>query len=199
MACKSRLIGLTGPSGSGKSEVSAILRSKGYPVLDCDLLAREAAAKGTAGLNALVRAFGPSFLASGGELDRKKLGAYVFADPERVRKLNAVTHPYILALLEERLAGLSECPLVFLDAPTLFQSGLNRRCDRIILVTASRALRKERIMRRDGLTEEAAESRMGAQLSDETLRSLCDYVVENDGPLASLNGKLEEVLLDVKA
>ena len=96
MAEKYRLIGLTGPSGSGKSEAAAILRAKGFTVLDCDRLAREASAKGTAGLKAMIDAFGTEFLTEDGELNRRKLGAYVFADPKRVEKLNSVTHPYIL-------------------------------------------------------------------------------------------------------
>ena len=197
MAEKYRLIGLTGPSGSGKSEAAAILRAKGFTVLDCDRLAREASAKGTAGLKAMIDAFGTEFLTEDGELNRRKLGAYVFADPKRVEKLNSVTHPYILALLDERLTELDSHQPVFLDAPTLFQSGLDRKCDRIILVTAPKAVRRERIMKRDGLSESAAEDRMSAQIDDAALRSLCDYVIENDGALASLKEKIEVVLYDV--
>ena len=187
-----KLIGLTGGIASGKSAVARMLRAAGVPVVDADLLAREAVAPGTEGLAAVLRRFGPSVLAEDGSLDRKALGARVFSDVEARRALNAIVHPAVAALAVARLDELRAggAPLAVYEVPLLFESHLEGMMDATLLVAAPEETQVARMRARDGLDEAAARARMAAQMPLADKRRRATAVVENDGSLPELATRL---------
>ncbi len=187
-----KLIGLTGGIASGKSAVSRMLREAGVPVVDADVLAREAVAPGTEALRAIAARFGARVIGADGTLDRKALGAVVFADPAARADLNAIVHPAVAALAAERLAELraAGAPVAVYEVPLLFESGLEGAMDATILVAASEDAQLRRMASRDGLDEEAARARIAAQLPLAEKRLRATAVVENDGTLAELAARL---------
>ncbi len=187
------IIGLTGPSGSGKSEFSALLAQKGVVVVDCDQLAREVVCPGQPGLAAVVEAFGASFLNKDGSLNRKALGKAVFAKEEQTALLNQTLLPHILQLLTQKLAALpTKEGLVLLDAPTLYQSGADALCHKVVCLLATPALCATRIANRDGLEQEAVKQRLGAGLSPQAYAQKADLVLHNTGSQAQLQQLAEQ-------
>lgn len=195
-----RLLGLTGPTGAGKSTVGLLLERAGVPVIDCDAVSREPEVYGPETVAALQAAFGED-VASGGVLDRRLTARRAFAAPGGKETLQAITFPPILAAVRARAEELFAAGhrLVAVDAPTLFEAGLDNACARILTVTARPEVRLGRIMARDGLTEEAARQRLGAQQEEEYYVNRSDYVIEN-GPVqteedlaAALGPILEEL------
>lgn len=184
---RGRILGLTGPTGAGKSEAARLLQAAGIPVVDADQLAREVTAAGHPCLAELAAAFSPAVLRGDGTLDRAALAAAAFATPEATARLNAITHPHILALSERYVRAYWEqgSPLVAVDAPLLFESGMDRTCDHTVAVLAPAAVRQARICERDGITAEQASLRMHAQPSDAFYRERADEVLENNGDLAA--------------
>lgn len=180
-------VGLTGPTGAGKGVVSACLAAAGIPVVDTDRLARQVTAAGHPCLAQLAEAFSPSVLRADGTLDRAKLASLAFAAPEATARLNAITHPHIFALVEEQLAMFWNQGIMIaaVDAPVLFESGMDRMCDRTVAVLAPAAVRLARICERDGITPEQAEMRMNAQPADAFYEERADDVLYNDGDLAA--------------
>lgn len=190
-----RLVGLTGGIATGKSTFAAALRALGAPVIDADRLAREVVAPGQPALAEIVRAFGPDVLEPGGGLDRRRLGAIVFADPEARRRLEAITHPAIRAAMRAEAARLASAghAVAFYDVPLLYEVGLERDVDAVVVVYAPRAVQLARLQRRDGLAPAEAEARLAAQLPIDEKAARADVVVDNpdDGvPLADKAGRL---------
>lgn len=191
------VLGLTGPTGSGKSLLAAALSRAGYPIVDADELARAVTAPGSPTLGELARAFSPDILRADGTLDRRRLAALAFSSPEATARLNAVTHPAILALMKERLAMLEEqgCPAAVLDVPLLYESGADALCDRVAVVLAPRAERQRRILRRDGLSPEEAQRRMAAQPDDAYYSGRGAYRIDNSGSREALESQAA-ILID---
>lgn len=191
MVKSSLVIGLTGQTGAGKSTVSAFLREQGYPVIDADIVARQVVQKGSACLMELVAVFGGDILDAEGNLNRKKLGAMVFADREQRMKLNDTIFPYIKQAIVAEISTLKQRgeTMIVLDAPTLFESGSERFCDKIASVIASESTRLARILARDALTQEEAHNRMASQQPDEFYTSRSDAVLRNDGDFAQLQAQ----------
>ncbi len=196
-----RVFGLTGGIGSGKSSVAALLRERGVPVVDADELAREAVAAGSQGLAELVAAFGPEVLGADGELDRKHVGSLVFADSEARKRLNAITHPIVRRLSQERFAALDRqgVALAGYDVPLLFEVGLGPVLRPVVVVAASEATQLSRVMARDGLSEADARARVAAQLPLAQKRALADHVIDNDGSREDLARQVDEVLAKLRA
>ncbi len=198
-----RIIGLTGGSGSGKGAVSEILRELNIPSIDTDLVYRELTASASPCLSALKAAFGEDIISDDGSLNRKKLSKIVFssadADAQRAT-LNSIAHRFILAETESRLRELENdgCELAFVDAPVLFESGFDKRCDAIVAVIANKDARINRIVSRDGLTVEMAEKRIATQLSDDELTRLCDYVIVNDADFDTLKSSVIDIVNKIK-
>jgi len=193
-------VGLTGGIASGKSSVSAILRDLGAVVIDSDQLARDVVAQGTPGLAAVVDAFGPDVLAADGSLDRPKLGAIVFADPERRRELEAITHPLIgeasRALEEEaRAAG----HLVVNDIPLLVEAGMAPFFDVVIVVDVPVEVQRQRLLELRGTTREDAEARIAAQATREQRLAAATHVLDNTGSLDDLRKRVEELYAELTA
>ncbi len=181
------IIGLTGQTGAGKTTASTILANMGFKIVDADKIARQVVATGRGCLADLVLAFSVEIINSEGGLDRKKLGQIVFGNKEKLRKLNEIIFPFILAEVKEQLTGYEgpKRPPVILDAPTLFESGADKFCDVIVSVIADKELRRSRIIARDHLSSEEADRRMRSQHDDKYYTSRSQYVIHNnDDPVA---------------
>jgi dephospho-CoA kinase len=187
-----RVIGLTGSMGAGKSTVSAYLREKGIQVIDADEISREITRTGQPGYEAVVEAFGQDFVSEDGSLNRRALGQCVFADPARLACLEEILHPLIVARTQEELECAKET--VVIDAPLLHKTGLHNLCDEVWVVSAPEKMRIERIIERDGITEEEARARLNNQMPPDEMEDRADTVLKNDGPIESLYGQIDEVL-----
>ncbi|HIY26229.1 MAG TPA: threonylcarbamoyl-AMP synthase [Candidatus Acutalibacter pullistercoris] len=176
---KALTVGLVGPTGAGKSTVGKLLQQRGCAVIDCDALTRDPQVYDGDCLKELQAAFGAD-VAAGGVLDRALLARRAFATPEGRKVLGDITFPRIARrLLELRRQAEDQGALaVVLDAPTLFEAGLDDSCARILAVTAPEEVRLERIRKRDGLSEEAARLRMGAQKPESFYTQRADSVVD---------------------
>ena len=178
-----RLIGLTGGIATGKSTVAGLLAGRGAVIVDADTLAREVVEPGSPALAEIAAGFGDSVLTPDGALDRAALGAVVFADPAQRRRLEAITHPRIAALMGERIAaGLaSEAPLVVADIPLLFEGDRVGLVEGVLLVDAPEEVQLRRLMLRDGIDEAAARDRVAAQMPLAEKRRRATWVIDNSG------------------
>ncbi|MFJ9774806.1 dephospho-CoA kinase [Kitasatospora sp. NPDC101157] len=186
-------IGLTGGIGAGKSEVSRLFAAHGAVIVDSDLIAREVVAPGTDGLAAVVAEFGPQVLREDGTLDRPALGAIVFADPEKLRALNAIVHPLVRARSAELEAAAAPDAVVVHDVPLLTENGLAPLFDLVVVVDADDEVRVERLVRLRGMAVEEARARMAAQASRADRLAIADLVIDNGGPLEALAARVDEV------
>lgn len=178
------ILGITGGTGGGKTTLLKTAEALGFQVLDCDQIYHELLQTDST-LTAAIEARFPGTVVDG-QLQRKKLGAVVFADPQALADLNAITHRAILQAVETRLISGKN---IAIDAIALFESGLDRLCDITVAVTAPEEERVRRLMARDGITEEYARSRITAQPDESYYRQHCNYVLENDGEIVVFQGK----------
>lgn len=195
-----RVVGLTGGIASGKTTFAAALRARGVPVVDADALARAAVAPGTPALAEIALAFGPDVLLPDGALDRKKLGAVVFADAGARRRLEAITHPAVRVAMAEETARLAAAghTLAFYDTPLLYEVGLDRLLDCVVVVWVPRDVQRARLESRDGLPPDEAEARLAAQIPIDEKAARADFVVENTGTPAELGAKADRLLADLR-
>ncbi|MCS7234896.1 MAG: dephospho-CoA kinase [Armatimonadota bacterium] len=182
-----KLVALTGGIASGKSTVARMLRQLGAEVVDADALAREVVAPGSPALREIVAAFGPEFLLPTGELDRRKLAEVVFSDPQRRQQLNAIVHPRVRDRMREEVEHIRQRrpdAVVVLDIPLLFDVPLPEvEGLPAIVVYASPQTQLRRLQQRDGLGEEEAQRRLGAQRPLREKLEHARWVVDNDGDL----------------
>ena len=171
------ILGITGGTGCGKTTLLSAIEEMGGMILDCDAIYHELLTSDAALLAAIEARF-PGTVENG-VLQRKKLGAIVFSDAQALDDLNAITHSAIRAEVLRRL----ECKpaLAAIDAIALFESGLAELCHKTVAVTAPTEERVQRLMARDGITEEYARKRICAQHDESWFRSRCDYILENKG------------------
>lgn len=188
------IIGLTGPTGAGKSSLRATAEKLGFKVIDCDILARKAVEKNTLGLKALIKVFGEDILELDGCLNRKALAKKAFASKENTELLNKTIFPFIKELVNEEMVGVKR---IILDAPTLFESGLNSVCDKTVAVLAKKSIRLERIMERDKLSEEAALLRMNAGKNDDFYKENADVIIFNNSNTAEFEKQFKTILTDI--
>lgn len=191
-------VGLTGGIGSGKSEVSRRLASRGAVVIDADQVARAVVAPGTPGLAAVLEAFGPEVLAADGSLDRDRLAAIVFADPVARERLNAIVHPLVRAETTRRMAAAPADAIVVNDVPLLVETGSTDRYDVIVVVSSSTDVQLARLTGQRGMPESAARARIAAQASSEERLAVADVVIDNDGPLAALDEQVDRVWAELR-
>lgn len=184
------VVGLTGPTGAGKSSVTDVAKNLGFKIIDCDALARLAVEKGSDGLADIVKAFGDGVLNSDGTLNRKQLAALAFSASDKTELLNKTLLPHIVKLIKAQI----DVPLVLLDAPTLFESGADSLCDDVIVVLCDEKTRKDRIIKRDGIDESAAELRIKAGKDDNFYIERSNNIVYNDCELSVLNLKIQKLL-----
>ena len=192
-------VGLTGGIGAGKSEVSRLFGSYGAVIVDADRIAREVVSPGTPGLEAVVAEFGEDVLTADGSLDRPKLGALVFADGDRLAALNAIVHPLVGARSAELEAEAGADAVVVHDVPLLTENGLVPLYDRVVVVDASPATQLDRLVRLRGMAEDDARARMAAQASREDRLAIADFVIDNDGPLESLEPQVRRIWEDLRS
>jgi dephospho-CoA kinase len=189
-----KIYGLTGGIASGKSTVSRMLRELGAQVLDADVIAREVVEPGTPGLAAVAERF-PGVLGPDGRLDRAKLGARVFGDPQERAALNALLHPLIGQQFLLRTQALAEAGVerLLYDAPLLIENRLHEAMNGVVLVWVPREVQRARLMARDGLDEAAAEARLAAQLPLDEKRQHATWLVDNSGNLEATRAQVQEV------
>ncbi|WP_248964921.1 dephospho-CoA kinase [Sphaerisporangium perillae] len=191
-------VGLTGGIGSGKSEVSRRLSDRGAVVIDADKIAREVVEPGTSGLALIVEAFGPGVLREDGTLNREKLGQIVFADQEKLARLNAIVHPRVGERVGELQRAAPDDAIVVYDVPLLAENGLASMYDLVIVVDASDGTRLDRLTRLRGMAEEDAVARIKAQATREDRLKIADIVIENEGALDDLDARVPEVWAEIQ-
>lgn len=191
-----RVFGLTGGIASGKSSVAERWRARGLTVVNADELARAAVRPGSVALTQIVDYFGGEVVTSDGTLDRARLGAIVFSDPEARRRLDSIVHPVVRRLASERFAEIAARgeALACYEVPLLFETGLERIYAPVVVVNAPDALRRARLAARDQLPPEQVEARILAQLPLAEKVKRADYVIENDGSLTLLHARCDETL-----
>lgn len=193
-----KILGLTGGSGTGKSAACTAFARLGCGVIDADATYRTLCDTCEPMLEEIQNVFGDVFSIDG-KLDRKKLGAIVFADAQKLQQLNAITHPYIRQAARDAFAAYSKrgCLLCIYDAPVLFEGQMETLCDKTCAVLAARNTRIARIVARDAITEEYAALRIDAQKDDAFYRERCDYVVQNDADLDTLYTQVRKIYEDM--
>ena len=189
------VLGVTGQSGAGKGAFCDLMREKGIECLDTDRTAREVVEPGTECLELLAEHFGKEILNDDGSMNRKKVASIVFSDKDELEFLTRTTHKYIIEkmkewLLERELAGDK---IVIVDAPQLFDAGADFYCNFKLCVLADRDIRISRIMERDGISKDAAVSRIDSQMDDSFFKEKCEYVVYNNGNLAKLKKNADRI------
>jgi len=189
------VIGLTGGIGSGKSTVSDMLRANGATVVYADQIGHEVYQPGTAVWDEIVTAFGRQVLAADDQIDRRKLGSIVFADPEARRRLNAITHPPMRRLMAERLDELRRqgVRVAVLEAALLIEAGWVDLTDEVWLMLVPPAVAAQRIMERSGLSADDAEARIASQLSNEERLEHADVLIDTDCSLAEVARRVDEL------
>ncbi|MBE6694544.1 MAG: dephospho-CoA kinase [Ruminococcaceae bacterium] len=200
MSKKMLIIGLTGPSGAGKGAVGAQLVRRGIPHIDTDAVYHDIITPPSACLCELAVEFGEDIIAPDGSLDRKALAAKVFGDGKEAEhsRLNFITHKYVLDKVRGLCAEFAAegKVAVAVDAPLLFESGFDRECDKVISVLADKEIRIARIMARDSISREYAESRVNAQKPDDFYSSAADAVIYNNGDVSLLCSEVSRILAD---
>ncbi|WP_318614248.1 dephospho-CoA kinase [Sporosarcina sp. YIM B06819] len=192
------IIGLTGSIASGKSTVSAMLKRKGFPIVDADEIARLVVEPGSPVLLDISRQFGADIIKEDGSLNREKLGGLIFGNAEEREKLNGIIHPAIRQeMLRQKDEWLSRgAQTVIMDIPLLFESKLQSFVDNIIVVSVSPEIQKERLIARNVLSQEEADARISSQLPMEIKEQGADAVLSNNGTEEETEKQLVEVLLE---
>lgn len=192
-----KIIGLAGASGSGKSVFCEILARRGIVTIDCDEISHAVQEKGTPCFLELVEAFGGEILFPDGTINRSALAALVFSDEEALADLNRIMHKHILDALHRQLFDLSATErFVIVEAPVLFESGLDRECDLIVSLVSDH--KEERIVERDRMNVRDARARLSNQLDDEELVERSDFVIRNDSALLHLEEEADRLIAHIE-
>lgn len=186
---------LTGGIATGKSYCVNRFRALGVPVIDADVLAREAVAPGSSGLRAVVDRFGADLLLADGSLNRPALGAIVFSDSAARAALESIIHPEVRHRIREWLAQLPhDTRVAIADIPLLFETGQEHDFDRVIVAACDPAEQVRRVMLRDGLSTDEARRRLAAQWPIEEKVARADFVIRTDGSHAETDAQVKDVL-----
>jgi len=186
------IIGLTGGIATGKSTAAEYLKKKGAKIIDADQISHKISQKGEKGWKRVVDEFGEDILKEDGEFDREKLGEIVFSDAAKRKKLESLLHPLIIyEMKEEAHEYLEKNQIVVFMAPLLYETGLNRFCDQVWVISASKKTQIKRLGKRNNLDRDAALKRINSQLSIEEKKKKADVVIENNSTIEELKEKLE--------
>lgn len=193
------IIGLTGGIGTGKSTVSNYLRDHNFAIVDADLISRQVVEPGKPLLKELEDAFGSEIINDDGSLDRKGLAAIVFNDVEQRKLMDSIMHKEILAEMRRCMEDYQQQGIhqgIIIDAPLLFEIGLEKWCGQVWLVTADMDVRIQRVCARDNAKPEEVEARIRNQMSDDEKRKLSDEILDNSGTLESLYIQIADLLTE---
>lgn len=192
------VIGLTGQSGSGKTTVCRTFEDEGFDIINADLIAREVTQKDTPCSLAIYKKF--PFFFTDGELDRAKTARYVFNDKQMLSEYSDVIYPFIIDSINEKIQKLIKegSEFILLDAPTLFEAGADKLCDKIVCVIADEALRAKRIALRDNIDYEMIKSRFSSQHNDSFYIDRSDYVITNNTTYSDLVDKATKIARSIK-
>jgi dephospho-CoA kinase len=187
-------IGLTGGIACGKSTVASMLVKLGAKLIDADQLAREVVMPGRPALLQIVERFGSQVMLPDGTLNRKTLGTIIFDDPVARKDLEAITHPMIRQAMWDQMHQAEEAytdTLVVVDVPLLYESGLQSYFQKVMVVYVSEKVQRLRLMERDGLSLEAAELRLQAQIPIDQKKLLADIIIDNSGSLSDTEKQIQ--------
>ena len=195
-----KLIGLTGGAGSGKSTVAAMLRELGAATVDADEATHAVYAPGTEGFDAVVKEFGEEYVREGA-IDRARLGAFVFTDPDALRRLNEIVHPLVRQWMAEKTAEAvaNGADVVIQDVPLLFENRLQGLFSATVLVYARPQTQLRRLVEQRGLASDRALAILAAQMPIEEKRRLADYFIDNDGTRDETRRQVKEVWTKVRS
>ncbi|WP_216667729.1 dephospho-CoA kinase [Sporosarcina jiandibaonis] len=190
------IIGLTGSIASGKSTVSKMLKEKGFPIVDADKIARQVVEPGTSVIKEIGEHFGDEVLNEDGSLNREKLGERIFKNEEERKKLNSIIHPAIRnEMIRQKEQWISNgANTVIMDIPLLFESKLQSFVEKIIVVSVTPEIQKERLIARNKLNEQEAADRINSQLPMVEKEAGADAVIDNNGTIEETKMQVESLL-----
>lgn len=189
------ILGLTGSFGSGKSTVASMLTALGgASVIDADKIARALQKPGAQGFVEIVKTFGQDVVNDSGELDRRRLAGIVFGSKPKLQQLNGIIHPLVEAEERRLLQEYADQPLTVLMVPLLFETGTDKLCDKIIVVSVNEDERAKRLTGRDNLTDEQIRQRLTAQMPQADKESRADFIIDNSGPLEETEAQVRALL-----
>lgn len=193
-----KVIGLTGGSGTGKSFVSEYLVQKEMYIIDADKIAHSILEKGQPAYYEVIEIFGDTILDGNKNIIRKKIGDIVFNNKELLEKHTKCTHKHIVAeikrLIKENINR--DFKAIIIDAPLLVEAGLHKEADEVWAVYADISIRIERIMKRDNITFEMAQSRINSQMSWQELKKYADVIITNNGSIEELKKEIDNILCE---
>ena len=191
-----KVIGITGGIGSGKSTVSDIIKKNNFPVIDCDEISRELTQKDNTVLDEIRRCFGASVFDDNGNLLRQELANIVFSDSSKKKILEDIVVTRIFEIVRDDLSKHRSLgtKLVFIDAPLLIETGLNRLCDVCVLVTADIETRINRVEKRDGINRDRVLERISNQMPESEKKAVADELIDNSGSIEYLNNSVERLI-----
>ncbi len=191
-----KIIGLTGGIATGKSIVAGFFRQSGLPVIDADQISRKVVEPGSSTLEQIVDKFGKEVLLKDGALNRALVRRIVFDSPEKLKQLNEIIHPVVIAEAQMRLNKLKASgeQLVILEVPLLFETGYQTRVNQTILVYATQIQQIQRITKRDGCGEEQAKKIISAQMPIEEKKKLANYIIDNSGSIEETKRQVKELV-----
>lgn len=193
-------VGITGSIASGKSTVARRLKDRGIPVIDLDKVGHEVLRKRHEAFEPVVAAFGEAILGPDGEIDRRKLGAVVFADPAARERLNQIMHPRIRAEESRRVEAMAEAgeTAVATEAALLLETGQKKRFDFFVVVGCAPEIQIARLMKRDGSTLEEAKRRIESQLSFEEKKAQADWVIDTSGEKEAMLAETDRLAEEIR-
>lgn len=192
------VIGLTGMSGAGKTTASEMFSGSGFSVIDCDAVSRVVVDKKHPCFKEIKERFGLSVVNANGELDRAAVGKIIFSTPEKRLLLNSIMYPYISYIVIEAIQ-CSTNKIVVIDAPTLFESGIDDICDIKVSVVAEKAVLLDRIVKRDNVTVEAAKARLASQYDKAFYIDKSDFYVENSGDIDEYKQHVSQMISEIRS
>lgn len=195
-----KIIGLTGGIATGKSTADKFFERKGIPIIDTDQIAHHIYDPGKIAWKEIKDEFGEQVVNFDQTINRQVLGKIVFSDPDKMQKLNHITHPQVLIEVKNKITEFEkvDTPIVVLDVPLLYESGYENLCDQVIVITLPEKLQIKRLIKRNNLNYEDALKRINSQMPLAQKAKLADYVVDNSGSVNDLDEQLSEVLKKIK-
>lgn len=189
-----KIIGVTGSSGAGKTELcKMIVKEYDAEIIDADSIAKQLSKKGSLYLKTIIDSFGEDIVYKNGALNRRKLANIIYEDDSKRELLNSCTFDYIVSEIKEKIGDFNYKQIILIDAPLLFESGLDSICDFVVAVLANRENQIDRICKRDNITIEDAVKRLNAQSTDEFFKEEADILIENNKTLEDLEKQIKKI------